>query len=147
MIKYISIFVIVSHHWGSVGSWFLTRALQWRHNERDDVSNHQPLDCLRNRLFRHRWQITSKPRVTGICEGNSPRTGEFPAQRTSNAENASIWWRYNGKTISFVSCIFITVVAPSDARNRCVISHGINQVIPDYRTSNIMGVNILGRGM
>ena len=27
------------------------------------------------------------------CEGNSPVTGEFPAQRASNAENISIWWR------------------------------------------------------
>ena len=24
------------------------------------------------------------------------RTGEFPAQRASNAENASIWWRHHG---------------------------------------------------
>ena len=30
---------------------------------------------------------TSKLRVTGLCEGNSPVTGEFPAQRASNAEN------------------------------------------------------------
>ena len=35
---------------------------------------------------------TSKLHVTGLCEGNSPVTGEFPAQRASNAENASIWW-------------------------------------------------------
>ena len=25
-------------------------------------------------------------RATGLCEGNSPVTGEFPAQRASNAE-------------------------------------------------------------
>ena len=37
---------------------------------------------------------TSKLRVTGLCEGNSPVTGEFPAQRASNAENVSIWWRH-----------------------------------------------------
>ena len=30
---------------------------------------------------------TSKLRVTGLCEGNSPVTSEFPAQRASNAEN------------------------------------------------------------
>ena len=36
---------------------------------------------------------TPKLRVTGLCAGNSPITGEFPAQRISNAENASIWWR------------------------------------------------------
>ena len=29
----------------------LTIQLQWRQNERDGVSNHQPHDCLLNRLF------------------------------------------------------------------------------------------------
>ena len=33
----------------------------------------------------------SKLHVTGLCEGNSSVTGEFPAQRDSNAENFSIW--------------------------------------------------------
>ena len=66
-------------------------SLQWRHNECDDVSNHRPHDCL----FRHRWKKTSKLRVTGLCEGNSPVTGEFPAQMTRNAENVSIWWRHH----------------------------------------------------
>ena len=30
-------------------------SLQWRHNEHDGVSNHQPYDCLLNRLFRRRF--------------------------------------------------------------------------------------------
>ena len=30
-----------------------------------------------------------------LCEGNSPVTGEFPAQRASNVENVSIWWRHH----------------------------------------------------
>ena len=34
-------------------------------------------------------------RVTGLYVGNSPGTGEFPAQRASYAENASIWWRHH----------------------------------------------------
>ena len=38
---------------------------------------------------------TSKLRVTGLCEGNSPVTGEFPAQKASNAQNDSIWWRHH----------------------------------------------------
>ena len=38
---------------------------------------------------------TSKPRITGLCEGNSPVTGEFPPQGDSNAENVSIWWRHH----------------------------------------------------
>ena len=36
-----------------------------------------------------------KLRVTGLCAGNSPVTGEFPAQMASDAENASIWWRHH----------------------------------------------------
>ena len=79
-------------------------ALQWRHNGRDDVSNHQPHDCLLNRFFRRRSKKTSKLRVTGLCAGNSPVTGEFPAQTASNAENIYIWWRHHGphnNTINF----------------------------------------------
>ena len=60
--------------------------LQWRHNGRDGVSNYQPLDCLLNRSFRRRSTKASKLRVIGICKGNSPVTGEFPAQMASNAE-------------------------------------------------------------
>ena len=69
--------------------------LQWRHNGRDSVSNHQPHDCLLNRLFRRRSKKTSKLRVTGLCAGNSPGTGEFPAQMACYAENVSIWWRHH----------------------------------------------------
>ena len=29
------------------------------------------------------------------CEGNSVVTGEFPAQRASDMENVSIWWRHH----------------------------------------------------
>ena len=70
-------------------------SLRWLYNERDSVSNHQPHDCLLNRLFRRRSKQTSKLRVTGLCVGNSPGTGEFPAQMASNAENVSIWWRHH----------------------------------------------------
>ena len=46
--------------------------LHWRHNDHDDVSNHQPHGCLLNLLSRHRSNKTSKLRVTGLCVGNSP---------------------------------------------------------------------------
>ena len=69
--------------------------LRWRHNELDSVSNHQPHDCLLNRSFGCGSKKTSKLRVTGLCVGNSPVTGEFPAQMASNAENVSIWWRHH----------------------------------------------------
>ena len=70
-------------------------SLEWRHNGRDGVSDHQPPDCLLNRLFRRRSKKTSKLRVTGLCPGNSPVTDEFPAQRASNVETVSIWWRHH----------------------------------------------------
>ena len=44
-----------------------------------------------------RSKKTSKLRVTGLCEGNSPVAGEFPAQRASKAENVSIWWRHHAQ--------------------------------------------------
>ena len=84
------VYVVAIEHWR-----IKRKALQWGQNGHDDVSNHQPHGCLLNRLFRRRSKETSKLRVTGLCEGNSPVTGEFPAQRASNAENVSIWWRHH----------------------------------------------------
>ena len=60
--------------------------LQWRYNERDCVSNcHVSIVCS---AFRCRSKKTSKLRVTGLYEGNSPVTG-------NNAEIVSIWWRHH----------------------------------------------------
>ena len=56
--------------------------LQWRHNERDGVSNHQPHDCLLNRLFGRRSKKTSKLCVTGLCAGNSPGPVNSPHKGT-----------------------------------------------------------------
>ena len=53
---------------------------QWRHNGHEGVSNPQPHDCLLNCLYRRRSKKTSKLRVTGLCAGNSPVTGEFLIQ-------------------------------------------------------------------
>ena len=56
-------------------------ALQWGHNERDGVSNHQPHDCLLNRLFRHRSKKTSSFASLAFVRGihrwpvNSPHKG------------------------------------------------------------------------
>ena len=68
-------------------SFYGKTSVHWRHNHHGGVSNHQPHGCLLNRLLRRRSKKTSKLRVTGLC------AGEFPAQKASNAENVSIWWR------------------------------------------------------
>ena len=70
-------------------------SLQWRRDERDSVSNHQPHDCLFNCLFRRR----SKKNIKAPCHW--PLCGEFtgdrwiPRTKASNAENFSIWWRHH----------------------------------------------------
>ena len=81
--------------------------LQWRHNGHDSVSNHQPNHCSFNRLFIRRSKKTSKLCVTGLCAGNSPGTGEFTAQMSSNAENVSIWWRHHEKIAVWQAATFM----------------------------------------
>ena len=76
--------------------WNGAGALQWCHNERDAVSNHQRHHCLLNHICGHRSKKTSKLRITGLCAGNSPATSEFPTQRASNVEKVSIWWCHHG---------------------------------------------------
>ena len=85
-------------NWGQTAS--ANNSLQWRHNERDGVSNNESHDCLLNRLFGRRSKETSEIRVTGLCEGNSPVTGEFPALRACNAENVSSWWNNKNHRLS-----------------------------------------------
>ena len=58
----------------------LLRTLQWRHNERDGISIYRRLYRLVNSWFRRGSKKTSKLRITGLCAGDSPVTGEFPAQ-------------------------------------------------------------------
>ena len=84
-------------------SYYRIITVTYGHNGRDGVSNHQPHHCLLNRYSRRRSKKTSKLRVTGLCVGNSAVTGEFPAQRTSNAENVSIWWRHRGQKAISIS--------------------------------------------
>ena len=85
--------------------------LRWRHNDHGGVSNHQPHDCLLNRLFRRRSKKTSKaPCHWPLCKEFNG-TGEFPAQRASYAENVSIWWRHhdtpNNSITSAPNCIIV----------------------------------------
>ena len=55
---------------------------------------------------------TMASQMTGVTSVYSASlafvTGEFPAQKTSNAENISIWWRHH----ELLSAIVKTNVAP-----------------------------------
>ena len=69
----------IKKKWLSVTvTWLFYWIIKWRHSEGDGVSHHQRLKCLLNRLIGRRSKKTSKLRVTGLCEGNSLVTGEFP---------------------------------------------------------------------
>ena len=48
------------------------------------------LTVVYSTVYSGRSKKTAKLRATGLCEGNSPVTGEFPSQRASDAENVSI---------------------------------------------------------
>ena len=98
--------------------------LQWSHNGYDGVSNHQPYDCLLNRLFRRWSKKTSKLHVTGLCVGNSPVTGEFPAQMASNAEHVSIWWRHHALAPPWVAVSDTGLPLPCGQASGCAIGIG-----------------------
>ena len=109
--------------------WWIFCPLQSRHNGRDGVSNHQPHDCLLNCLFRRRSKKTSRLRVTGLFEGNSPVTGEFPAQMASNAENVSIWWRHH--VLTCYGCVEANVFEKDPGRdclNFNMFQHLVNMI-------------------
>ena len=89
--------------------WNHCESLQWHHNKHNGVSNHRHLHCLLKCLFRCRSKKISKLYVTGLCAGNSPVTSEFPAQKASNADNVSIWWRHH----DVITCEIISESAHS----------------------------------
>ena len=47
-------------------------SLKWRNNERDGISNHQPHDCLLNRLFKAQIKENFKAPVTGMFPHKRP---------------------------------------------------------------------------
>ena len=97
---------IMKHH---ISIHSLEYTLQWHHNKLDGISNHWPPNCFLNCLFRCWSKKTLKLRVTGLCEGNSLVTSEFPAQRASNTENVSIWWRHHASCTCQCHIIYIYI--------------------------------------
>ena len=75
---------------------------------------------------RRKTKKTPKLRVTGLCEGNSPVTGDFPAQGASNTENVSIWLHHHGK-ISLITTH--TALDQSIPRKIIKVDHLVTVVI------------------
>ena len=96
-------------------------------------------------FFRRRSKKTSKLRVTGLCAGNSSETGEFPAQMTSNSENASIWWRHDVKLLSAmtppfwcterrIACLCVAILQKSNGSKGNRLSRSILGLAVKYKS-------------
>ena len=123
----------------------LSSPLRWRHNDHAGVSNHQPHGCLLNRLFRRKSKKTSKLRVTGLCAGNSPGTGEFPAQMASNAENVSIGWRHHDAIVlpivaesvkNIFAANYLILTVETHTLHKLVIQWEIESLSNAYQANN-----------
>ena len=83
-------------------------SLQWRHNERDVVSNHKPHDCLLSRLFRRRSKKTSNSASLAFVRGlrrwpvNSPH--KAPATRKMFPFDDVIMWDAVALMDAIVKC-------------------------------------------
>ena len=65
--------------------------LQWRHNAPNGVSNHQPT-VVYPTVYSGADQTKHQSSASLVFVRG---TGEFPAQKTSNGEKVSIWWRHH----------------------------------------------------
>ena len=95
-------------------------SLQWRDKGCDSVPNHQPRDCLLNRLFSRRSKKTSKLHVTGLCPGPVKSPHKWPVTRKMFPFDGVIMYSYHG--IVWIYTVDI------DAGTR--YNHGI---YPDYK--------------
>ena len=80
-------------HWWPVNSQHKWPVMRKKFPSDDVFMIMQKLELINsNNIMRKK---VSKLNATGLCEGNSPVTGEFSTRRTSKEENASIWWRHH----------------------------------------------------
>ena len=110
-------------HYHDAGAYSLlyspARRATWKlRNHYNDVimrmmaSQNTSLAIVSSTVYSGADKKKSKLPVTGLCEGNSPVTGEFPVRRASNAENVSIWWRHHAyccHTLQFCQSNFTSV--------------------------------------
>ena len=71
---------------------------QWRHNERDRVASQiTSLTIVYSTVYsgvdQRKHQRSAL--LAFVRRIHASVTGEFPAQKASNAENISIWWRHH----------------------------------------------------
>ena len=111
-------------------------------------ANHRRLNWLLNRLFRRRSKKTSKLRVTELCEGKSPITGEFPHKgpvrqksfRLVTSSWTSLAWYVNQLVGDLLACRHRTMAVLSALMAYCEGNHP-SQVIA-HTNSQLYGALI-----
>ena len=68
--------------------------LHWRHNERGGISDHQPHDCLLNRLFKRTWKTHQSSASLAFLRGihRWPLRGKCFHLMTSSWSSPATWW-------------------------------------------------------
>ena len=91
--------------------------------------------------------IQWKLRVTGLCVGHSPVTGEFPAKRASNAEYVSTWWcHYVRLWLQCAAhCSYVWQSAHWKKINRCRFAYH-NVFICIYMAQTVECLNVVDKG-
>ena len=77
--------------------------------------------------------------LLALCAGNSPVTGEFPAQRASIGENVSIWWRHHDTNLirliiqdPLTYIVLFKIVITTNITPQTFTMHAFRRV-PSYR--------------
>ena len=120
-------------------AWLQLKSLEWRHNGHDGISNHQPHDCLLNRLFKRRSNKTSKPHVTGLCEVNSMVTGEFPHKWPVTQK----MFPFNDVIMSFAYLRGYNMYGTFLKQTMAQRKHHIDSLVHDCSNPNALAVELL----
>ena len=110
------LYVFIYHMWYRYKLWTRQWILFATHAFRHAIWFLQLYHASTHKIYLHiAFLLRSLLFFTGLCGGNSPVTGEFPAQMSSNAEDGSIWWRHH-ESEELRNCQFVLhvlVLAPT----------------------------------
>ena len=78
--------------------------------------------------------------------GNSPGTGDFPAQRAGNAENVSIWWRHYALMLNSECSLRVGQLMPWPITRKMFRCHHVNMkmhrtIVAHHRLAMLAGAN------
>ena len=120
-------------HSSVVWNWYHFVAIANLHQPPADINTRLQLSDTSSIPPMHGgFLLTSRLCVTGLCEGNSDETGEFPTQRASSAENfpfddvivfAPYVAQIKPMTGSSIAIVVSYVAQIQPVRGRCVVHH------------------------